>query len=149
MFLAVALASCGEAKAACGEPFAEKIDANSSQHLLPGAEEPKYKTNPPTSGAHRRGGIEAGVSDLELDKPTQVNILESGDVLIQYNEELDESDLDGLRSFAGENVVVAPNSSLKKKIVATAWLHKMECDRIDFRALQAFIDDQEDKAPSH
>lgn len=143
--------ACSEAEAACGDAFAEKLDPNSSKHLLPGDEAPAYKTDPPTSGAHRAGGITAGVSDVELEEPDQVNILESGDVLLQYTDDVADDDLQELRLMAGEDVVVAPNDSLDTDIVATAWLHKMNCTSFDFDLLQDFVDEYVDaeSAPSH
>ncbi len=146
--LSVVLAGCGDTKAACGDAFAEPLDSNSSMHILPGQGEKPYKTNPPTSGAHRAGGISAGVSDVPLDKPTQVNILEAGDVLVQYKN-VTGVELEDVRSLAGERVVVAPNKSLKKPIVATAWLHKMECSRFDATLLGEFIDDHAAKHEAH
>lgn len=141
-------AACSEAKAACDDAFAEKIDSNSSIHVRPGVKEPTYKTNPPTSGAHRTGGIDAGVSDAPIDKPTQVNILESGDVLVQYRR-LSGDQLEDVRSLAGERVVVAPNNSLKNPIVMTAWRNKMECSRFDATLMGEFIDEHADKRDGH
>ncbi|MDP1794339.1 MAG: DUF3105 domain-containing protein [Acidimicrobiales bacterium] len=151
--IALAVASalmvgCGEAKAACGDAFAEKIDSKSAQHLLPDAAVPKYATDPPTSGAHRAGGISAGVSDVALDKPTQVAILESGDVLVQYRDATGDL-LEDIRSLAGENVVVAPNKNLDEPIVATAWLNKMECSRFDATLIGQFIDKHVDNHDGH
>src|SRR5690242_8829353 len=68
---------------ACGAPIAEPIDPLSSQHLLPGAPEPHYTTDPPTSGAHRPGPLPPPVLNSPLDRPAQVAALEGGTVLIQ------------------------------------------------------------------
>jgi hypothetical protein len=65
-------------------------------------------------------------------------MLEGGDVLLQYR----NLSIDGvrqLRKLAGNHVTVAPNPSLSTNIVATAWLWKMECARLDVDALQTFV----------
>ncbi len=131
---------------ACGAPIAERIDSNSSQHVLPGGPVPAYLTNPPTSGAHRPGPEVDEVVESELDEPTQVGILESGRVLIQYRDNSLKAELEEL---ASNRVTVAPNDSLPTKIVATAWLHKLECSALSSSDLRSFIDDHAQKAPGH
>ncbi len=136
---------------ACGPPIAERIDPNSSQHVLPGGPVPTYLTDPPTSGAHRSGPATAAVVDSELDPPDQVGILEAGRVLIQYRD-LSSDAITELRELAedGEGkVVVAPHASLRKKIVATAWLHKLACTDVSSSDLRSFIDDYAEKARAH
>lgn len=131
--------ACSKADAACGKPFAEPIDPNSSQHLLPGSPELPYTTDPPTSGAHRPGEVPTGLVLKQLDRATQVNALEAGRVIIQYRK-LNAIGFAAVGKLAGDNVVVAPNRDLKSPIVATAWLFKMECSKVDGDALQSFID---------
>src|SRR3954471_11287767 len=84
LLVAVALPACGHHGSACEPATAEAIDPLSSQHLLPGAPEPAYNTNPPTSGAHRPGPLPGEVLTSPLEKPAQVAALEGGQVLIQY-----------------------------------------------------------------
>jgi hypothetical protein len=38
-----------------------------------------------------------------------------------------------------DNVVVAPNTSLPDRVVATAWLSKQTCSGVDTAALRGFI----------
>jgi hypothetical protein len=76
----------------------------------------------------------------------QVGILESGAVLIQYRD-LDAADIDQLRSIAGPNTIVAPNPSLADPVVATAWLYKQSCSRVDLPTLQGFAADHAGRGP--
>jgi hypothetical protein len=137
--------------APCDEPVAERIDPNSSQHVLPGGPVPAYLTNPPTSGAHRLPPPSEVVLKTELDKPAQVAILEAGAVLIQYDDISDDdtAELAELAIGRGGDVVVAPNDSLPSKIVATAWLYKLECKKLRLADLRSFIDDHAKKEPAH
>jgi drug/metabolite transporter (DMT)-like permease len=125
----------------CSKPVADPLDPNSLQHVLPGAPEPAYagNLNPPTSGPHRPvGNSIVGVVVEPLDKPTQVGILETGGVLLQYNG-LSADDQKRLERQAGGDVRVAPNPSLPAPVVATAWVHRMTCQGLDVEALKAFV----------
>lgn len=135
-----------KASGGCGPITREALDASSPVHLLPGAPEPDYLTDPPTSGPHLSGRPPEGAVAEPLDRPTQVLILEEGGVLIQHRG-LDESDVAGLATLAGENVVVAPNAELPAPVVATAWLAKRTCDGLDVEALGQFIDENLGRGP--
>lgn len=134
------------ASADCGPTTGERLDASSAVHLLPGATEPDYLSDPPTSGPHLSGRPPRGLTAEPLDRPTQVLILEEGGVLIQYRD-LDEAEVAGLAELAGDQVVVAPNSELPAPVVATAWLAKRTCDELDLDALGQFIDERLGQGP--
>jgi hypothetical protein len=134
---------------ACASPVAERIDPKSSQHVLPGGQTPSYLTDPPTSGAHRPGPPPGAVVDTEIDKPTQVGILESGVVLVQYRDDAARSQLAALARGQKGRVTVAPNHALPSKIVATAWLFKMKCKAFDAADLRSFVNAHTQKAPTH
>jgi len=125
----------------CGEIVEEQLDPNSGEHLLPGAEEPPYISDPPTSGGHASGGSPPDGSQADpLSRPRQVQVLEGGRVLVQYRSgEVTDSELTVLNNLAGQaGVVVALNDSLPSPVVATAWVHKMLCEDADADALEAF-----------
>ena len=124
----------------CAQAVTEPLDPGSVQHVLPGAAEPAYQgADPPTSGAHRAGADQVtGVSPSPLDRPTQVGILETGGVLLQYKG-LSADDQRRLERQAGGDVRVAPNPSLPAPVVATAWRHKMQCQALDVEAIKAFV----------
>jgi hypothetical protein len=133
---------------ACSAAFAEPIDPLSSQHLLPGAAEPPYSTDPPTSGAHKPGIHPTGALTEPIERAIQVSLLEQGDVLIQYRG-VSTSARHQLNSLAGGYVTVAPNSTLPEPIVATAWLWKMTCSRVDTKALRDFGVTHRLEVPKH
>lgn len=141
--------SSGGSKAACSAEVAEAIDPSSSQHLLPGTPDPQYADYPPTSGAHRPGTYKTGALRDTIDDGVQVNMLEAGDVLIQYRNQ-NVADRRAIEKLAeAPHVTTAPNPKLTTNIVATAWLHRMECSRVDSDDLQRFIDAHVQKVRSH
>ncbi len=122
----------------CGPEVTEPLDPRSSLHLLPGAAEPPYTSDPPTSGAHLSGPAPAGALDEPIGRPAQVQVIEQGGVVIQYRA-LAPSEVDRLETLAGPQVVVAPNPGLPAAVVATAWTTKRSCQALDVEALRQFI----------
>jgi hypothetical protein len=122
---------------ACGDIVEEAFDPASPSHVLPGAPEPTYLTDPPTSGPHQAVPAEGGVRDEPLGRPVQVGLLEHGLVLVQYRP-ADVAAAD-VAPAATDQVVVAPNDGLPAPVVATAWLAKRECSAVDLAALAEFV----------
>ena len=135
----------------CGTVVEEQLDPQSGRHLLPDAPAPAYLSDPPTSGAHRSGGeAPSGVLTEPIDLPTQVQILESGRVLVQFaSGQVTPEETEQLEALAAANekVVVAPHDSLPAPVVATAWVHKMLCEDVDVEALSEFAGNLTVKAP--
>lgn len=134
------------ASAGCGPITEERLDPSSPVHLLPGAPEPDYLSDPPTSGPHLSGRPPSGTSAEPLDRPTQVLVLEEGGVLIQHRG-LDAADAARLAELAGDRVVVAPNPELPSPVVATAWLAKRTCDEVDMPAVRQFVEERLGRGP--
>ena len=139
VLLLLLLAGCrekSEPRAACASVVVEALDPASIQHVLPGAPEPTYATDPPTSGAHRAGPTPTGVVDQPLPRSVQVAVLEQGGVVVQHR---DPADRAALAPLGGDRVVVAPDPDLPVRVVATAWRHKLACTGLDVDALRSFI----------
>jgi hypothetical protein len=123
----------------CGRAVTEALAPDSLKHVLPGAPEPTYPTDPPTSGPHQPGArTVVGVQTAPLARPVQVGILEEGGILLQYKD-LSAQDRRRLERQAGGDVRVAPAPSLPAPVVATAWRHKLVCQGLDVEALKAFV----------
>jgi Protein of unknown function (DUF3105) len=144
------LAGCGgdDTAGGCGPDRRERLDPGSAVHLLPGAPEPEYLSDPPTSGPHRVGPLPAGAQPVALDRPTQVQVLEAGSVLVQHEGLSDEERAD-LEAMAADDVVVAPGQDLPASVVATAWGAKRTCDAVDQDALRQFVADHLGGGPGH
>ncbi len=130
----------------CGPVTAERLDPSSALHLLPGAPEPTYLSDPPTSGPHLSGLPPTGVLPAAIDRPTQVLILETGSVLIQHRG-LTEEELTQVAALATDQVVVAPSPALPAPVVVTAWLAKQTCEGVDLDALEQFVGDHVGRGP--
>lgn len=137
----------GDGSASCEPARREALDPASANHVLAGsADEPDYRTDPPTSGPHAPAPPRSGVLEEPLTRPEQVGSLEAGGVLLQHHD-LSEEELADLSSLAGDRVAVVPNPDLPDRVVATAWLFKQACDDVDVDALQRFVDDHLGQAP--
>ncbi len=151
--LTLTLTGCGDSAGTgpasrtvrCGNDTLEPLNPQLS-HALPGAPEPHYLTDPPTSGPHLPGATSARVRTEPLSRPAQVGVLEAGQVLLQYRD-LDTAELARLTALSGPTAVVAPNPTLPDRVVATAWLHKLRCDGVDETALRAFGADHAGNGP--
>ena len=139
---ALALAACDDGDsegAGCAPAGQEQLDpASATGHVLPGAPEPKYLTDPPTSGPHQSGTPPSGRVDRPLTRPEQVTLLEGGEILLQHRD-LSSGDRQALEGLAGDDVTVAPNPDLPAAVVATAWTYKQTCERADLASLREFI----------
>lgn len=132
--------------AICEAEEQERFDP-STIHLLPGAAEPEYLSDPPTSGPHQPGPARSGVLDEPLSRPVQVGQLEAGAVLLQHDDQLPDDQLTALEALAGDRVIVAPNPDLPAPVVATAWTVKLQCQAVDVAALTEFVADHRGQSP--
>jgi hypothetical protein len=123
--------------ASCSVPINERLDPRSTRHLFPGATEPRYLTDPPTSGPHQLGPAAQGVVTTAISRTKQVAMLEDGFVILQYRE-LSPAQLATLSSLAGRQVTVAPAAGpLPSLVVATAWTWKLACESLSPAAISA------------
>lgn len=146
----MALSACagnGGGGAACGPVTREPLDPSYLVHVLPGAVDVDYLSDPPTSGPHQPGPAVEGVLEEPLPAPVQVGVLESGAVLIQHRGDLSSSDRSRLEALAGPDVVVAPSPDLPDEVVATAWTYKRSCSALDVPALREFIEERAGQGP--
>jgi hypothetical protein len=142
-------AACGSdgGEGACGPIVRESLDSAYLVHVLGGATDVEYTSDPPTSGPHQPGPPVDGVVDEPITRPIQVGILERGDILLQHRPDLPATQRAELEALGGDGVVVAPNPDLDDPVVATAWTYKRTCEAVDVDALQQFIDERAGKGP--
>ena len=127
--VAISATACGDdATASCVE-VREPEDPLSIQHVLD-PEGVEFRTDPPTSGPHLAGPPLEGLFDQPITPAAQVRTLESGGVVVQYD---DATGLDALRPLLDDDalrVAIAP-AELPASVVATAWTWKLTCERPD------------------
>lgn len=152
LVLLTGLAACGgdgASSGACAPVRREPLDRR-AVHVLPGAEETEYLTDPPTSGPHLATPSTSDVRDEPLDLAVQVGLLEEGRVLLQHTG-LSPTDRAAVEDLAGDGVVVAPAASLPEGavVIATAWVTKQVCAEVDVDLLQGFAAAHRDRGPGH
>ena len=131
----------------CGPVQREPLDPR-SVHVLPGADAPSYRTDPPTSGPHLPSPATEPVRDAPLAPPIQVGILEEGGVVVQHAG-LSPEDRARVEDLAGDGVVVAPADELPDgaAVVATAWVTKQTCEVVDVDVLRTFATENQGNGP--
>jgi hypothetical protein len=121
----------------------------------------KYKTNPPTSGAHRPTPAEDGIytPGNEPAKESYVHSLEHGRIEIQYKKGTPQSRIDQLEALFNEplkgvagyhQLLFQNNTDMPYEVAATAWTQLMGCKTFNdktFDALRAFRERFVDKGP--
>jgi hypothetical protein len=121
----------------------------------------KYKTNPPTSGAHRPTPANDGVYATENApaKEAFVHALEHGRIEIQYAPGTSKKVQDQLNTLFNENLkgvagyhqlLFQNNTKMPFAVAATAWTHILGCKTMNpqvFDAIRAFRERFVDKGP--
>jgi hypothetical protein len=102
-----------------------------------------YEPSPPAGGEHFP--VPATCGFYPSDPPPDellVHSIEHGSVWIAYDPDLDDAQLDGLRSLVAEQakVVATPHPDLTSPLVVTAWARQLELDGIDDPRLMQFIE---------
>ena len=119
-------------------------------HLTPGDPEPKYNSNPPTSGLHLPSPGPWGSQDATVDKKILVHNLEHGGVIVHYKK-ISNQEIDALNKLADETfadgVIVQPNPSITAPIAMTSWQHLETCQKVSIPVVTAFIKSHCNKAP--
>jgi len=112
----------------CAAAVNERLDPRSTIHVFGSAAEPHYLTDPPTSGPHLPGLPYRGALATAIPRPSQVAMLESGFVILQYRAGLPPDQALTLSGLASDLVTVAPPAgALPAPVVATAWTWKLQC----------------------
>jgi hypothetical protein len=121
----------------------------------------KYKTNPPTSGAHRPTPADDGVyaPDNAPDKENFVHTLEHGRIELQYAPTAPQSVRNQLYSLFNEKnkgvagyhmLLFQNNTNMPYEVAATAWTQLLGCKSVNantWDAIRAFRDRFTDKGP--
>ncbi|MEZ5244064.1 MAG: DUF3105 domain-containing protein [Acidimicrobiales bacterium] len=139
--------ACGDGTAggSCLE-VREPEDPLSIQHVID-PDAVVFRTNPPTSGPHLAGPALEGIVAQPITGAAQVRTLESGAVVVQYE---DAAALDSLRPLLDDGAarfVIAPAVALPSPVVATAWTWKLTCDGPDVARILEFATARTTAAP--
>jgi hypothetical protein len=109
-----------------------KLKDEGHEHIPQSAEEPDYKTNPPTSGAHVEPPFQQA-DGAYIDEPKAIDVvhsLEHGRLNIQYSPDLPEEDqlaLKGVYDTMYGASLLYPNEKMPYEVAATTWTNMIGC----------------------
>lgn len=118
---------------------------------------PRWNSNPPTSGPHHGEWAVWDIYDEPVPLVKTVHNLEHGGVVIHYGPQVEQADVEAIRSFYADDpngLIVAPLPSNADKITLSAWTAPdaatgtsdrgrgwlARCTKFDEQAFSAFIE---------
>jgi hypothetical protein len=110
-------------------------------HLAAGETPPDYNSSPPTSGRHSPTAAQCGIYASEVPDSIQVHNLEHGTVIIQYQPDLPETEVELLRGYARSkpgHILVATRSDLSDAVVVTSWRRMLRLDSVDLDTIDVY-----------
>jgi hypothetical protein len=149
----VEIANLKDAAKAAKCKLREDLPNEGRNHLIPGEEPPKYKTNPPTSGDHDATPVADGAYVTMPPPEKFLHSLEHGRIQIQYSPSLPEADQLALKGLFDEDfvhMVMFPNDEMSAQVAVSAWQNLMTCKKYDPEvpdAIRDFRDAHRDQGP--
>ena len=145
----------------------ESVPAQPGEHTaaVDATEDPKWNTDPPTSGPHNETSAIFGSYDSPIQVSQGVHNLEHGGVFIYYGDDVPEATVTQLQSFYDEDptaMLLAPLPDLGDTIALGAWVtpdprpgavgeggqgHLAKCTEFDEEAFATFRDEFRFKGP--
>lgn len=107
-----------------------RLPEEGDEHIPASAPEPRYKTNPPTSGDHVEEQQADGAYRETPPPVSVVHSLEHGRLAIQYRPDLPERaqlELVGLFDTMYGGTLLFPNPDMPYMVAATTWTNLMGC----------------------
>jgi hypothetical protein len=128
----VAVTNLEKAAEDAGCYLSRNLDDEGHKHLSPGAAEPEYETDPPSSGPHvEPPDQQADGAYLEMPSPADyVASLDHGRLEIQYAPDLSEKvqrELKGLYDTMYGGTLLFPNYKMNFGVAATTWTNALDC----------------------
>jgi Protein of unknown function (DUF3105) len=137
----------------------ETFPAQEARHITEPDPKFEYNSDPPTSGPHDPTQPPFDIYSEPVQQYRLIHNLEHGGVVIQYGDEVPESEVSEIRDwyFGDPNgIVIAPYAKLGDQIALAAWTadeaaqggeptnqqgHLAKCTRFDEDAFNAFVDE--------
>lgn len=107
-----------------------RLPEEGDEHIPASAPEPRYKTNPPTSGDHVEEQQADGAYRETPPPASVVHSLEHGRLAIQYRPDLPEKtqlELKGLFDTMYGGTLLFPDSEMPYMVAATTWTNLLGC----------------------
>lgn len=125
---------------AAGCQLRTNLPDEGNTHIPPDAPDPKYKTNPPTSGDHDPTPLADGAYLETPPKRNALHSLEHGRVNIHYSPDLPEGDqllLKGLLDLTPDYLLLFPNPEIPGAVAVANWTNLLTCRGWDDATLDA------------
>ena len=119
------------------------FQAQSRDHIKPGAEHPAYNSNPPTGGWHYDQPAQSGIYDKEFSDEQLIHNLEHSHIWIVYKPDLPADQVEKLADIAkdyGSKIIMTLRPANDTKIALVAWEYLLTMDAIDEVNIRKFID---------
>ncbi len=122
----------------------EFFEAQSREHIPPGASHPEYNSNPPTGGWHYDQPAQTGIYDKELPDEQLIHNLEHSHIWISYRpDNLAPDQIEQLVAIAksyGSRFIMTPRVKNDSPIVVAAWQRLLKLDSVDEKRIRTFAD---------
>lgn len=118
-------------------------EAQSRDHIAPGAAHPEYNSNPPTGGWHYATPAQTGIYDKELPDEQLVHNLEHSHVWISYKPDLDKDGIEKLADLAkkyGPKMIMTPRTKNDSLVTLVTWQYLIKFDKVDDSTLEQMDD---------
>jgi len=145
----------------------EVVPAQAGEHTaeLTATSDPKWNTDPPTSGPHNEQPAVWGSYEDPVPLAQGIHNLEHGGVVVHYGDDVPEQEVEQIRTWYADDpngLLVAPLDKLGDKIALSAWTTEAElagdspdkgqgflakCTRFDEGAFSEFRDAHRYKGP--
>lgn len=122
----------------------ETFPAQGRGHLEEGQAPPDYNSFPATSGDHSATAARCGIYTTEVPDVLAVHNLEHGTVVIQYQPDLDPSQVEALEAYArtkSSHILVAPRADLADPVVVTSWTRMLRLDDADIGTIDIYYEE--------
>lgn len=113
-------------------------------HLEEGQAPPDYNSSPATSGDHSATAARCGIYTTEVPDVLAVHNLEHGTVVIQYQPDLDPSQVEALEAYArtkSSHILVAPRADMADPVVVTSWTRMLRLDDADIGTIDIYYEE--------
>ena len=110
---------------------------------------PTYTVDPPSGGDHLSPSVGPGVYEGDNIPPDGVLVhsLEHGYVILWFRAQEDRDVVQEAREQFRRDAIVVQRPSLTVPVAATAWGHRLLCDRADAATLADFVETRRNRAP--
>ena len=111
-------------------------------HLSAGQSPPDYNSTPATSGAHA-SAAQCGIYLTEISDEVQVHNLEHGVVVVQYQPDLDETQIALLQGWARTkpgHILLAPRADLTDPVVISSWTRLLRLPGADIETVDVYYE---------